>query len=447
MRYLPHTPADIQSMLEAIGASSLDDLFAMIPDEVRLQAPLELPPPLAERALLAHLKELGASTGADALSFLGAGAYPHHIPAALDQLLLRSEFYTAYTPYQPEISQGTLQGIFEFQTLVCQLFGVDVANASLYDAASGTAEALLMADRIHRGKRPRMLLSQALHPDYQAVCCTYLTNTPLQLVSLPFDNQSGVTDPQQLEDLLDEQTGAVVLGYPNFFGCIEPLQELIARCHQKEVLVITVTSEPLSLGLLQPPGAFGADITVGEGQSFGIPLSFGGPYLGLFGCRDRFKRQIPGRLAGRTSDLDGECGYVLTLATREQHIRRERATSNICTNEGLMALAATIYLSLLGKSGLQALARENLARASFARKTLLESGFSFPFSAPTFNEFVLRLPAAKIERLDRLYEQDLLPGLPLGETHPDLANCLLVAVTEIHSRADIQRLAQAIQQL
>ena len=444
MRYIPHTDEDIRQMLETIGVETVEDLFATVPETVRLGRPLDLPPPLSEMELLRDLGRLGAlnATPSTHISFLGGGAYNHFIPAVVDQLISRSEFYTAYTPYQPEISQGTLQAIFEYQTLICQLTGMDVANASMYDGASACAEGVLMA--VRATKRKKVLLSRALHPEYRETVATYCRYLDLELIEIPFA-EDGRTDPVALERAVDDQTAAVVAGYPNFFGVVEGLASMAAIAHAGGARLVTAVQEPIALGLLKSPGELGADITAGEGQSFGIPPAFGGPYLGFFAARGKDLRSMPGRLVGETVDREGKRGFVLTLSTREQHIRREKATSNICSNEGLCALMATVYLSLMGKQGIREVARQNLAKADYARRRIGElKGFSLPFGAPIFNEFVVEGPGRAEEILRDLENEGILGGIPLGSLFPEMANRFLVCVTEQNTRQEIDALVAAL---
>jgi len=444
MRYIPHTPGDVAQMLERIGVGSLEELFVGIPASARLNRPLDLPPAAAEGELLRELKALAArnATPASHLSFLGGGAYQHFIPAAVDLLISRSEFYTAYTPYQPEISQGTLQAIFEFQTLICQLTGMEVANASMYDGASACAEAALMAVRLTR--RRRVLVSRALNPRWRAVVATYCRYLDLELVEVAYA-EDGRTDLDDLKRKLDGQTAAVIAGYPNYFGVIEDLAALALLAQGNGAKLVAGVAEGVALGLLKSPGELGADIVAGEGQSFGIPVSFGGPYVGFFAARMKDVRSMPGRLVGETLDQDGKRGFVLTLSTREQHIRREKATSNICSNQGLCALTATVFLSLLGKQGLREMAQQNLAKAGYARQQLgSAAGLSFPFGAPVFNEFVVRCQRPVKAVLADLEAAGILGGIPLGPDYPELADAFLVCVTEQHRRADIDALANAL---
>jgi glycine dehydrogenase subunit 1 len=441
MRYLPHTPADLSSMLAAIGASSVDALFTSIPPEARLNRPLKLPEPLDEASLTMEIEAI-AKMNSTATAFLGAGAYPHHVPAIVNQLLLRSEFYTAYTPYQPEMSQGTLQAIFEYQTLVCLLTATEVANASMYDGATGAAEAALMALRLAKG-RHRILVGRNVHPEYRRVLHTYLAAAGTELVEVPFD-ASGRLDQAALRNALDGDTAAAVIcGYPNYFGVVEDLPAVAAATHANGALLITATTESVAFGLLQGPGSLGADICVGEMQSFGNGVSFGGPGLGFFATREESVRQMPGRLCGATVDRNGKRGFVLTLSTREQHIRRERATSNICTNHGLNALAAAIHLAVLGKSGLHRLALLNYQRARYLRESLASKGIAVAFKGPTFNEFVVTVP--KLEAaISRAQGSDIVPGLPLADDYPELANGLLICATEMHSKEKIDALVGAL---
>jgi len=439
-RYIPHTEEDVQKMLEAIGLKKVEDLFRVVLEEHRLSKPLTLPEPLSEPDLIRHLQGLQAPM---ASSFLGGGAYYHFIPAVVSSLISRSEFYTAYTPYQPEISQGTLQAIFEYQTLMCQLTGMEVSNASLYDGASSLAEAVLMAQRIT--KRKKVFLSEAIHPEYRKVIQTYIDPGQQEIVLIPFKKDEGRTDETVLFDLLKEDVGAVVIQSPNFFGVIEDLHPIGKKIHDFGGLMIAGFSEAVAYGVLRPPGAMGADIVGGEGQSLGIPVSYGGPYLGIFTTQEKFVRNMPGRLVGETLDLEEKRGFVLTLATREQHIRRERATSNICTNEGLCALMATVFLSCLGKEGLKELAMMNLSKAEYAKKAVSGiRGCKLNFTAPTFNEFVLQIEKEPGEVLEKIKKEKILGGIPLIKFYPELDHHLLVTVTEMNSKEEIDRWAEAL---
>ena len=446
MRYTPHTPADLERMLATIGLSSVDDLYRHIPQTLRQRAKIDLPDGLTELAVRQRLTALAArnANAGDWSFFLGGGIYHHFVPSAVDAIVSRSEFATSYTPYQPEVSQGTLQALFEFQTLICQLTGMEVANAAVYDGASAAAEAVLMSRRIQPARRRRVLVSRALHPQYRAVVASYLRNlADVQLQEIAFDG-SGGTNLAQLKSELNDQSMCVVVGYPNFFGVIEDLASIKSLAAEAGAQVIAVTSEALALALLKPPGEFGVDIAVGEGQSLGVPMNLGGPAFGFFACQKKFVRNIPGRLVGATVDSQERRGYVLTLATREQHIRREKATSNICTSQTLCALGATVYMSLLGKSGLRRIAEINLARAHGAASQLVEQAkLEQVFSAPFFNEFVLRG-----QDLPRLFahcgEEKIVPGIELAQWYPELSDSFLVCVTEMNQREEIDRLVRTV---
>lgn len=431
-------------MLRSIGLNSAAELFNSIPAEIRLSEHLNTPAALSEMELLAGFEGLASrNQAARRPSFLGAGAYSHYSPTIVDHLIQRSEFFTAYTPYQPEISQGTLQAIFEFQTLVCQLTGMDVANASMYDGSTALAEAVLMAERITR--RKQVVTSTAVHPEYLEVVDTYVQHYGIELQRLDVDAATGLTSKEALA-ALDDKTAALVVQSPNFFGCIEDAQALAEKAHAVGALLIVAITESISLGLLRSPGSNGADIVVAEGQSFGIPLSYGGPYLGLFATRDKYARQIPGRLVGEAFDKEGRRGFVLTLATREQHIRREKATSNICTNEGLIALAATIYLETMGRRGMQEVALQCAQKAAYAARQISEiAGFSLPYSAPRFNEFVVSAPVEAKGLLSRLAaEKNITGGLALSRFYADRPNDFLVCVTDTNSRAEIDALVEGL---
>ncbi len=443
MRYLPHTEEEIAEMLQVVGVQSLEDLFRTVPDDCRRSRELDLPEPLTEWELNAHMDALSARMHVppDAKVFLGAGSYHHYIPEAVRQLLLRSEFYTAYTPYQPEISQGTLQAIYEYQTLVTRLLGMEVANASMYDGASALAEALLMAIRIT--KRKKVAVSRLIHPHYRKVVETYLEAPGYEIIDLPASG-NGRTDLTGLEGL--EDVAAVAVQSPNFFGCIEDLASIGKYVHgDPKTLFVVAFTEPLAYGLLTPPGAFGADIACGEGQSFGIPQSFGGPGLGMFASRSKYVRNMPGRLVGQTVDKEGRRGFVLTLATREQHIRRERATSNICSNEGLCALASAMYMASLGKTGIRELAQINHDKAEYLKAGLKETGAEFPFSAPTFNEFVAKLPPTFKEKHSELVKKKIVAGLPLEPYDEALSDHYLFCATETVRKEEIDLLIREIQ--
>jgi len=443
LRYIPNSPEERTEMLHQVGLNSADELFDSIPRDLRLTRNLNTTPALSEIELLAGFEQLATrNPGAQRISFLGAGAYQHYIPTIVDHIISRSEFFTAYTPYQPEISQGTLQAIFEFQTLVCQLTGMEVANASMYDGSTALAEAVLMAERVT--KRSTVIACGAIHPEYLEVITTYVQHAGIDLLHAPIDSETGQTSGAL--DLLDDKTAALVVQSPNFFGCIEDVAALAEKAHAVGALLIVTVTEAMSLGLLRSPGACGADIVVAEGQSFGVPLSFGGPYVGLFATREKYARQIPGRLVGEAYDKEGRRGFVLTLATREQHIRREKATSNICTNEGLIALATTVYLETMGRRGLQEVAAQCAQKAAYAAKRISElEGFSIPYTGPRFNEFVVRAPVDAKQLLARLAsERNITGGLPLSRYYPDRPNEFLACVTEINSRAQIDALVEGL---
>ncbi len=430
-------------MLHQIGLQSADDLFASIPEELRLTRALDTPAALSEIELLAGFERMAAlNASSQRTSFLGGGAYSHYIPTIVDHIISRSEFFTAYTPYQPEISQGTLQVIFEFQTLVCQLTGMDVANASMYDGSTALAEAVLMAERVT--KRSKVIACGAIHPEYLEVVNTYVQHAGIELQHAAFEPSSGQV-PASIAHL-DDKTAAIVVQSPNFFGCLEDVARLAEQAHAAGALLIVAITEAMSLGLLKSPGASGADIVIAEGQSFGVPLSFGGPYVGLFATRDKYARQIPGRLVGEAYDKQGRRGFVLTLATREQHIRREKATSNICTNEGLIALAATVYMETMGRRGLRDVAVQCAQKTSYTSRRIAEiEGFSLPFSAPRFNEFVVRAPGNAAALLSRLAtERGINGGLALSRYFSDRPNDFLVCVTEINSRTEIDALLDGL---
>ncbi len=436
-------------MLETIGASEVTDLFEQIPKLLRQKTPLELPDPLAEMELMAHIEELASQNQASPmLSFLGAGAYDHHVPPTISALISRGEFLTAYTPYQAEASQGTLQAIFEFQTLICQLTMMEVANASLYDGASAAAEAALMARRSFRkSTRTRCLVSRGIHPQYRQVIRTYLRGIDSgdDYVEVDLGPQGGLS-MSHLRSLLDEQVAAVLVGYPNYLGVIEDVETVAKACEQVGAIPCTITTEPVALGVIEAPAVLGAGIAVAEGQPLGIPVSFGGPGAGLLACQQRFMRQIPGRLVGETVDREGRRSFVLTLATREQHIRREKATSKICTNQSLMALAITIHLCLLGQVGFEQLAKLCLSKTIYLKRAIAKlEGFELALLGPTFNEFVIRRRGGGVpELLERLRAQGILGGVHLGADYPELDDCFVLAVTERHRREDLDHLIAAL---
>lgn len=443
MNFLPNSPPQRKAMLERIGVKDVGELFSDIPEKVRLNRPLDIPAGLSEQELARHVRELASNNAnaADYLSFLGAGAYEHYIPSFVSQLLLRSEFYTAYTPYQPEISQGTLTAIYEFQTMVCELTGMDVANASVYDGASALAEAALMACESTR--RSQVIVSQTVHPEHREVIRTYLYGRGIEILEIPYAN--GVTDLTTLEKLISSKTAAVLIQNPNFFGSIEAGAKLAGIAHGAGALFVASVN-PVSLGLLKAPGDYGADIVVGEGQPFGNPVSYGGPFLGFMACKEKYMRRMPGRIVGATVDRSGRKAFVLTLQAREQHIRREKATSNICSNEALCALAFTMHLSALGKEGIGEVARLNLQKAHYAAGQIAKlPGFELAFQAPYFNEFVVktRLEPAKIS--SELLKDKILSGLDLGRFFPKLNHHILFCVTETKTKGDIDRLAARLE--
>ena len=439
MSYISLSDKDKKEMLVKVGVSSPEELFRSIPENLKLNRELNLPSSLTESELVHYFESLEKKNNyTEFLSFLGAGAYNHFIPAIVDYLSSRGEFISPYTPYQPEVSQGTLQIIFEFQTLICQLTGMDVVNASLYDGASGAAEAVLMADRL-RGKS-KVLVARTLHPQYRRVIETYTRNLGINVEEIRYTDR-GELDFEDLEKHLDEQTTGVVFQSPNFLGIIENIRKISDLAHSHQALSIVVVAEPVSLGLLEAPGHLGADIVTGEGQSFGIPLSFGGPYLGFMGCLEEFIRQFPGRIVGQTEDVEGKRGFVLTLSTREQHIRRERATSNICTNQALCALRATIFLETLGKNGLKELAWQNIQKAHYALKKLSQvKGIKRKFNGNSFNEFVLEFSKGWTGVKKILMKKGIIGGLSLEKDYPELQNCVLFCVTEMFKKEEIDRL-------
>ena len=445
MRFIPHTEQDIREMLETIGVQNVDQLFAGIPDNLQLgNKHLDLPPALSEIEVISALRQIQMRNPdpEETSSFLGAGAYRHYSPAVIASLIQRGEFSTSYTPYQAEVSQGTLQAIFEFQTMITMLTGMDVANASMYDGASALAEAVLMSNRINKQKE--YLIASSVHPEYRQTTETYLRGTDLRLINVPYSSD-GKTDFEFIRANLNDRTSAVILQSPNFFGIVEEYEQLGRELKDQNTLLIVVIVEPLSLGILKPPGEREADIVVGEAQSFGLPVSYGGPYAGFFATRKKFVRQIPGRLAGETIDRKGRRSFVLTLSTREQFIRREKATSNICTNQGLCMLAATIYLAVMGKQGLRELALLNLRKADYLKNKLSKmKGFSVRFNSDTFNEVVLRCPRPATEVRDALLEYNILAGLPLGNYYQELADSLLICTTELNTVEAIDRLAEKL---
>ena len=444
MRFMPHTDADVRAMLDKIGVDKIEDLIAHVPANLRNTASIALAPGLSEQDVAAEVTALANQNRAsDLVSFLGGGYYNHYVPAVVRSVISRAEFATSYTPYQAEASQGTTQAIFEFQTLITQLTGLEVANASMYDGASAAAEAVLMARRI-APKRSIVALSRALWPDYRATIRTYLSAVSgVEAIEVPFDVTSGQIDLGELKTVAKENLLCVVAGYPNGFGIVEPLGEIARIAHQAGALAISVTAEGLALGLLKAPGDLGIDIAVGEGQSFGLPLQFGGPGLGFMAARNAHLRQMPGRLVGQTRDANGNRAFTLTLATREQHIRRERATSNICTNHSLCALAATVYLSLLGRRGLRELAERNVELAHQAHDVLTAGNIQARFSGPLFNEFVVKIPHVA-SALKSAEDRGILAGLPLATDYPELDDGVLISVTEMNRASDFARLREVL---
>ncbi len=440
LRYLPHTEDDVQRMLERIGTDSIDALFEVIPPELRLQGPLELPAAQSEQEVLARLTELARRNENAATQgwFLGAGVYAHFLPSAIDSLVSRGEFTTSYTPYQAEISQGTLQAVFEWQTMLCTLTGMDAANASMYDGASATAEAALMAMRITR--RNTVYTAPGLHPHYRAVLKTYLAGLGAKLLDWPHAATGGESAPPP------EDAACLIVQQPGFLGAVQDLDAWREAAKRSDALLVVCVNEALSLALLRAPGDAGADIVCGEAQSFGVPMGYGGPHLGFLATRMKHVRQLPGRVVGETTDSEGKRGFVLTLSAREQHIRRERATSNICTNQGLCLLMATVYLALLGRTGLFDLAELNLAKAEYAKARVRETpGLSLPLDAPTFNEFVVALErGSAADALSRARARGLVGGLDLAPYAPELGDALLVCTTELAGKGDIDRLVDAL---
>jgi glycine dehydrogenase subunit 1 len=440
MPYIPHTEEDRQEMLATIGARTIDELFREIPDELRVKGQLDLPPALDENRLYAHLGEIAAKNldMTKVVCFLGAGIYDRYIPATVGAVISRGEFLTAYTPYQPELSQGYLQSIYEFQSMVAELYGMDLANASMYDGATSMAEAAIMSHGV-KG-RTKIVVSEAVHPHYRQVLDTYCWSTSLDVVTIPTPDgetkdYSAVTD----------DAACVIVQYPNFFGTIEDLS--VAReAALKAGAMFIVVADPVACALLNPPGAFGADIVVGEGQPMGVAMGLGGPLVGLFATKTEHVRRIPGRIVGRTNDVNGKDGYVMTLRTREQDIRREKATSNICTNEALMALAATVYMEALGKNGMQRVAEGSVRNTQYAMKKLEEAGAKVRFKGNVFGEFTLQLPGKDATAVrDALLKDNILGGLPLGPYHAAMKDCLLVAVTEVRTKDQIDKFAEALE--
>ena len=447
MPYIPNTTDDQQAMLDAIGAASIEELFAMVPPELRLVGDLDLPRAMGEMELTAHLSELAgrnqpAGNAGGGVCFLGGGSYDHFIPAVVDFVASRGEFLTSYTPYQAEVAQGNLQALFEYQTLITQLTGMEVANSSLYDGGSAAAEAVLMA--MHATRREgRVVVAGSVHPEYREILATYLANLNVELITIT--TPEGAVSLEQLEAVVNDQTACVLVQQPNFFGVVEEVEAIGEIAHKAGALFIAAV-DPISLGILRRPGDYGADIVVAEGQSLGNPMAFGGPYLGIMACREKFVRRMPGRLVGQTVDRRGKPCWVLTLQTREQHIRRDKATSNICTNQGLLALRATVYLATMGPAGVRSVAELCLQKARYALDRLTEGAvMTRAFAGATFKEFVVRMEERSVEkRLEVAREQGIFGGVALGRWYPELSDCLLIAVTEKRTKEEIDRLVDVL---
>ncbi|KAB2333840.1 aminomethyl-transferring glycine dehydrogenase subunit GcvPA [Bacillus mesophilum] len=440
-RYLPMTESDKNAMLEAIGVQSVDELFSDIPERVRFKGEYNIKPAKPETALMKELTLL-AQKNADLKthsSFLGAGVYDHYMPVIVDHVLSRSEFYTAYTPYQPEISQGELQAIFEFQTMICELTGMDVANSSMYDGGTALAEAAMLSTG--QTRRKKVLVSSAVHPESKEVVKSYAKGQYVEVIEIP--HKDGVTNLEALSAMMNDEIAAVVVQYPNFFGRIEPMKELEQIIHEHKAMFV-VSSNPLALGALKPPGAFGADIVAGDAQVFGIPTAFGGPHCGYFAVSSKLMRKVPGRLVGQTVDEEGRRGFVLTLQAREQHIRRDKATSNICSNQALNALAASVAMTALGKKGVKEMAAANMQKAFYARNQFKKAGFEIAFEGPSFNEFVVKLNKPVKEANVELLKKGIIGGYDLHRDYSELANHMLVAVTELRTKEEIDTFVQEL---
>lgn len=441
--YLPNTGPQRRQILQAIGVGAVEDLFSYIPEKLRFSGLLNLPDPIAEPQLVDHMEELAGKNNVEAVNFLGGGIYDHYVPAAIDHVLSRSEFYTAYTPYQPEVSQGTLQAIFEYQSMLCQLTGAAAANASLYDGATTVAEAALLALNATKGRR--LLVAGSMHPSYRQVLATYLEDFGAEIEELPLEG--GKLKAEAIAPRLGNDVAALIVQSPNFFGIIEDLPAL-GKLMAAEKGLFVVATDPIALGILEAPGALGADVITGEGQSLGINQSFGGPLLGFMGVADKLVRKMPGRVVGQTADAKGRRGFVLTLQTREQHIRREKATSNICSNQALCALAASVYMSLMGPQGLREVAAQSLAKAAFTLEQMTAvPGVELPFAGPFFKEFVLKLPQPAAKVIAAMADKGYYVGIDLGRFFPDMNDCLLMAVTEKRSKAEILGCAAALREV
>ena len=440
-RYLPMTEQDKQLMLAKIGVETVDELFSDIPERVQFKGEYKIKSAKSESALMKELAQLAAKN-ADLKSytlFIGAGVYDHYIPTIVDHVISRSEFYTAYTPYQPEISQGELQAIFEFQTMICELTGMQVANSSMYDGGTALAEAAMLC--AGHTRRKKVLISSTIHPESKDVVKAYAKGQYIEVVEIP--HKDGITDVKALDELLTDDIAGVLVQYPNFFGRIEPLKELEEMIHRSKALFV-VSSNPLSLGALTPPGQFGADIVVGDAQPFGIPTAFGGPHCGYFAVTTNLMRKVPGRLVGQTVDDEGRRGFVLTLQAREQHIRRDKATSNICSNQALNALAASVAMTALGKKGVKEVAEANIQKSHYAKKAFINRGFELAFSGPSFNEFVVKVNKPVKQLNKELLEKGIIGGYDLGRDFPELENQMLVAVTELRTKAEIDQFVKEL---
>ncbi|WP_283244340.1 aminomethyl-transferring glycine dehydrogenase subunit GcvPA [Wansuia hejianensis] len=442
--YIPHTPEDEREMLDAIGLKSSSELFSDIPEDVALNRDLNLKPSMSELEVKSYLNNLAAKNCSTSkmTCFLGAGAYDHYIPSIIDHIISRSEFYTSYTPYQPEISQGTLQYLFEYQTLICNLTGMDVANASLYDGGTAIAEAALMAASVAR--KDEIIISKTVNPQARRILKTYAHNQGFTIKEV--EMKDGITDLEELESMVSDDTGAVIVQSPNFFGIIEDLEATSQITHKAKKAAVIASVDPISLGILKKPADLGVDIVVGEGQGMGIPLSFGGPYLGFIAVKKNYMRKLPGRIVGQTEDVDGKRSFVLTLTAREQHIRREKATSNICSNQGLNTLAATVYMVTLGKEGLREVALQSTKKAHYAFEKLIESGKYKPvFDKPFFKEFAIKSDIDADKIIADLRKEDIIGGYHLGIDYPQLNNSILYAVTEKRTKEEIDKLSSVLE--
>ncbi len=444
-RYIPKTDAERQEMLKSIGKKSIEELFEDIPKSVRLQKDLDVPGPYSELEITREMSRLANKNKSNdkVNSFLGGGSYDHYIPSVVNHILLRSEFYTAYTPYQPEISQGVLQSIFEFQSMICRITGMDVANASMYDGATAMAEAALVA--VNNNRKDTILISEAVNPNYKEVLSTYANALDIKIVTVPFNNETGQTDLESIQEKLNEDVAGVIIQSPNYFGVIENMPQIGEFLKEQKSLFIAVV-DPISLGILNKPASYNADIVVGEGQPLGIPVSFGGPYLGFFATTNKLMRRMPGRIVGETVDKNGKKGFVLTLQTREQHIRRDKATSNICSNQALCALAASVYMSIMGEQGFKQVATQSLQKASYTKEKLKGiKGVKPLFSGPTFKEFAFTIEAP--DAIEALKKEDIYLGIDLEKNYPQFKGCFLTAVTEKKTREEIDTALGRLEEL